>query len=138
MIIEKMIKDERGITAAFLAVLMLVLIAFTGLILDGGLLMCGKLKLSAASDSAILSVIKAYNEEIWHEENKIVLDKVLVEKYVTKYLKENMKEAHIDQIKIASMNKVEITTYAEIETVFMKIFGIDKKRVYITVKCVVG
>lgn len=139
-ILRKLLQDEKGMAAAFIAILMLVLIALAGLILDGGILMSKKLELSSASDASALAVSKAYDKGLWENEEKVEIDPILAEEYVITTLQKNMSSAKLVEINIDPIekNKATIKTKAEVETVFMKAFGIDKRTIYITVKCVIG
>jgi Flp pilus assembly protein TadG len=140
LLVRKLTKDEKGMTAAFVAVLMLVLVALAGLVLDGGILMLKKLELSSASDASALAVSKAYDQSLWENEGKVVIDPILAEQHVITTLQKNMPTANIVEIVIdpVEQNKATIKTKAVVETVFMKAFGIEKRTIYITVKCVVG
>lgn len=133
-------QDEKGLSAALIAVMMLVLIAFAGLILDGGILIAKRLELSAATDAAASSLAKAYDQPLWENEGIAVFDPILAEEYVIRLLNKNMPSAKLVEIVIdpVQQNKAVLKTKAEVETVFLKAFGINKRTTYISVTCTLG
>ncbi|WBW95953.1 TadE/TadG family type IV pilus assembly protein [Oceanirhabdus sp. W0125-5] len=139
-LIIRLKKDQRGIAAAFFAVMMLIFMALAGVIIDGGLMMVKKIQLTSASEAAILSITKTYDKDLWEQEGKVHLDPIMAEENVIKLLQENMREAELIEFKIDSVNHNSgwIKTKAECEMVFMQIFGIKKKTIYVNYDITVG
>lgn len=136
----RLIKDERGIISAFFAIMMLVFMALAGIIIDGGILMLKKIELTSASEAAILSVAKAYNKEIWEKENRVEINPLQAEEYVQKLLSDNMKDAKLVDFGTDPLKKdtAWIKTKVKCEFVFMKIFGVNEKTLYVEYDVTVG
>ncbi|MPN43467.1 hypothetical protein SDC9_191027 [bioreactor metagenome] len=118
------------------AAIMMMLIAMAGLITDGGIMMYTKIRLEAAADAAAHSTGAAYDAELWEESGIVELDPFVAEQYASILLNENFPEAVLESCEIDPVQKNVATVKARVvvQTVFMKVFGIDNKTIRVTVK----
>ncbi len=130
-LIRLFLKDERGFAALLFAIMMPILIALAGLLIDGGLVMYSKAKLEAASEAAALSTIAAYDEEIWEDYGVVVIDEYTATLYAQYYLALNLPEAYIVFCEVDFINPSKVTLITEIpvEMVFAKAFGINERKI---------
>ena len=140
MIVKKLYRDEKGAAAVLLSVFMLVLLALAGLVLDGGLLMYSRTRLEAAAEAAAMATIKAYDKELWEKEGIVEINPIEAENYAKQYLELNLAKAQIEDVRVNPLkkNEVIVTAKLEVEMVFMRGFGIEKKVVRTTVKSIIS
>jgi len=134
--IKKLYRDEKGMAAALTAVTMLMLIALTGLTVDGSLMMYNKVKLEAATEAAAHSTQCAYDVELWEDTGIVELDHDIAMQVATAVLYENFPDAVLESCEIDPIQKNVATLKAmvEIDTVFMRVFNIQKSIIRATVK----
>lgn len=134
------ISSQEGNTTVIMATVIIVLLAVAGIIIDTGLVIEGKLKLHAATKAAAKATIEAYDEVIWENEGRVVLNQDEAESYASIYLNYNLAQAQLISVIIPteSPNKAEIKTKLKVEFIFMKIFGIEDCEVGATITAIGG
>lgn len=132
--------NERGQAAALAAAVILMLIALTGLVVDGCLLIYNKVRLEAATEAAAHATFLAYDRELWENEGIVELDPYWAKHYATKLLNQNFPKAVLQSCEVGPVakNTAIVKTSVEVELIFMKAFGIEKKTVRATIKNKVG
>ncbi|MFZ5353641.1 MAG: TadE/TadG family type IV pilus assembly protein [Bacillota bacterium] len=133
--LKRVYKDQRGMAALWAAVIMMVMLALAGLVADGGIMIYNKIRLEAATDSAAHATREAYDRELWNNYGIVELDPLQAMLYAQIMLSENFPEAILESCEVDPINKdtATVKTRIEVETVFMKIFGIDKRIIRSTV-----
>ncbi len=124
-----LLDDERGMAAVLAAFIMLVIVALAGLVIDGGLLLYNEMRLEQATVAAARATRNAYDVVLWETQGIVELDPYLASKIAKEYLAYNLPEATVESCEVRPPKKNEaiVKTKVEVETIFVKIFGIDKK-----------
>jgi len=140
LILNQLIKSEAGNTLVIMAIVLLVLVAISGMVVDTGLLIEGKIKLHSATKAAAKSVVEAYDAEKWESERSVVLNPEVAEQTALIYLQYNLPEATIVSVVVPeeSPNKAIVKTKLKVNFVFMKIFGVENCEVGSTITGIVG
>jgi len=131
-------KSDKGTAFGLFALFLPVLIAVLGLIVDGGLFMYSKTRLDMATEAAALSTISTYDKSIYASEGRVVLDQASSKVVATKYLKVNFPEAKLEKVTIAPENTATVESSLVVEFCFMKVFGIENKKIYTSCKSIGG
>lgn len=128
--IMRFLRDQRGVTVTFVALLMPVIIAFLGLVIDGGTLFLSRQRLDAAVDAASLAAAKkGYDQEIWDNEGRVVLVQSNCETAAREYFLKNYPDADITAFNVTidsvTQNKVSVFASINAPVFFMRLFGIN-------------
>lgn len=126
-----LLANNRGFTTTFFALLMPVILAFTGLCADGIMVIYHKISLETASDAASLATIDSYDRDIWFNQQLIVLREEQARLLANEILQANLPGAVlVDLIIEADRPSVcKIQTQYEVPLMFLRIFGINSKTV---------
>jgi hypothetical protein len=121
--------SEDGNTLPLMAAVIILILAMSGVVVDTGLLIEGKLELHAATKAAAKATYEAYDHNLWENEGEVVLIQEVTEAYAGEYLNYNLPEAKLVSVVVTNNSptqaNAEIKTSLEVEFVFMRIFGID-------------
>ena len=129
--IKQHLTNNRGAAVILLAICLPMMIAFAGLLLDGGFLVLNKLKLQAAVESASLAALDSYCRDAWEVYRRIELIREEARALAGAYLRKNLPPGatFTFTVDIPSPNEATVSAEMEIPTFFMKVFGINKKTV---------
>ncbi|GAU76350.1 TadE/TadG family type IV pilus assembly protein [Fusibacter sp. 3D3] len=131
------VKEEKGATALISIMMMFVLLAFAGLIIDCGYVVYSKIGLDEAtmqaSDSAILAVDNDYFDETGEVEI-IIEDAADYIEYVLLY---NLPDAILISVEADPIkpNIVEVYSQRTVPVHFSKILGINEVTIYSKAIC---
>lgn len=123
MMMNKLLNNESGQSTAMAALFILLLLAFTGLLIDSGILIAEKTRLVEATSAAAESAVCALDEEAMAESGGIVIDLPTAKLLVESILKMNIPEAELLKCEIdpAAPNQVLVETKLTVETHFFKV-----------------
>lgn len=116
-------KQQNGWVAAWFVVTAPLLLAFLGLVLDGGVMLLRSQMLDAASDAAALAATEAWDRDYWKWSGKVRIDPVAAESLARQYLARNMPDARVVQVTVSSSNRVNVRTQISVPFFFMRIAG---------------
>ncbi|MBN6188059.1 pilus assembly protein [Aneurinibacillus sp. BA2021] len=129
--IQRLLHEERGIAVVIFAAALPVFILIAGLVIDGGMLIYKKVKLSAAVDAASLAAVNSYNKEKWNAEQVVELDDTTVALAAAQYLLANMQDAQLTDARIEerteSAIKVSVAGQVTVPLHFMGIFNMPSQ-----------
>ncbi|MFT9848260.1 TadE/TadG family type IV pilus assembly protein [Aneurinibacillus sp. REN35] len=129
--IGRLLHEERGIAVVIFAAALPVFILIAGLVIDGGMLIYKKVKLSAAVDAASLAAVNSYNKEKWNAEQVVELDDTTVSLAAAQYLLANMQDAQLTDARIEerteSAIKVSVAGQVTVPLHFMSIFNMPSQ-----------
>ncbi|HYF79914.1 MAG TPA: pilus assembly protein TadG-related protein [Symbiobacteriaceae bacterium] len=100
-----------------------LLLAFLGLVLDGGVLLLRSQMLDAASDAAALAGTEAWDREHWKWTGKVRIDTAGAESLARQYLARNMPDARLVQVTVSPSNRVNVRTELTVPFFFLRIAG---------------
>ncbi|EZH65394.1 hypothetical protein DH09_17350 [Bacillaceae bacterium JMAK1] len=121
---KRWLNDEEGGVYPLAAGIIIFVLAFGGLLIDGGMTIYHHTKLSSAVDAATVATLDAYDRELWEESGEISLNDNEVRAIATRYLTQNMEEASIRNLTIdASRNRVTLEASATAPLFFMAMFN---------------
>lgn len=100
-----------------------LLLAFMGLVLDGGILLLRSQMLDAASDAAALAATEAWDKEHWKWTGKVRIDQSGAESLARQYLAKNMPDARLVSVRVSPANRVQVRTELQVPAFFMRIAG---------------
>ena len=124
-----LIRSEDGYTTVLFSVVILVMLALTGLIIDSGMLMLARMELDDATEIAVESAtLQSYDLDRYNLDGTYDLLDNEVEAKVYEYLNKNMDGVLVTAMFFhpTKLNEVTVTTQVDVETHFMKIFGKEK------------
>ncbi|MCL0067764.1 pilus assembly protein TadG-related protein [Peptococcaceae bacterium] len=140
--IKQHLTNNRGAAVILLAICLPMMIAFAGLLLDGGFLVLNKLKLQAAVESASLAALDSYCRDAWKDDpydpydvyGEIRLIQREAERLADAYLEKNLPPGatFTFTVDMPSPNEVTVSAEMEVPTFFMRVFDRNKKTVTIT------
>ncbi len=138
--IKKLYQDDRGMVAVITAFFLLVLVALAGLVIDGGLLIYQRIRLEAATEAAAMATVEAYDVAIWEEHGIVELDPYWAEIHARNYLNINLPEAILESCEVNPFKKNQaiVRSKMEVNTVFMRAFGIEKRTIRTLVRSIGG
>ena len=116
-------RRREGWVIAWFVLLAPLLLAFMGLVLDGGLLLVRSQMLDAASDAAALAATEAWDRDYWKWSGKVRIDPAAAESLARQYLARNMPDARVVQVTVSPDNRVNVRTQATVPFFFMRIAG---------------
>jgi Flp pilus assembly protein TadG len=122
------LRNEKGSTLVLSALILPVLVAVSGLLLDFGVLAVNYTKLSNAVDSSAIAALKSYDEYLWENENLVVLDENESRNLADQYLQKNLQNAILTKCTVTN-NKVDIEAEFTSPVFFMKLFGVGDIKV---------
>lgn len=120
---KNLLKNEDGSVLVFTVILIPVIIALGGLLIDFGLVSVEKSKLSNAVDSAAWAALDSYDKEKWEEEGEVELIEERAYQLADQYLKANLPHATLLNVYIEE-NQVEVEAESVTKLYFMTLFGI--------------
>lgn len=122
----KHLLKNNGYTAVIVALTMPVLIAILGICLDGGVLLYFDLKLSTAVKFAAISATSVNMQN--GDDLEITADSSFVQRVLSKNLNESeLADFSIDEL---AKNRCCVAATYEVQFVFIRIIGIDRKVLY--------
>ena len=135
--IKQHLTNNRGAAVILLAICLPMMIAFAGLLLDGGFLVLNKLKLQAAVESASLAALDSYCRDAWEVYRRIELIREEARTLAGAYLRKNLPPGAtftftVDIPSPNPNNEVTVSAKMEVPTFFMRVFDRNKKTVTIT------
>jgi Flp pilus assembly protein TadG len=118
---------ERGQVAALLVVLLPVLLALVGLVVDGGIMFASYRLGRVTMDSAALAAATALDEPaFWEPENEVILDAARAYQAALNYAALNGKgRVAVTGVNV-SQNMVNVYGVVTSPTIFMRIVNIDQ------------
>lgn len=116
-------RHEEGWAVAWFIVTAPLLLAFLGLILDGGILLLRSQMLDAATDSAALAATDAWDRDYWKWQGKVRIDPGAAESLARQYLARNMPAARVVQVSVSPTSRVNVRTQTTVPFFFMRIAG---------------
>ncbi len=119
-------KREEGSVMIWVIIILPVILAVVGLLIDGGMILYYQTQLDMATEAASVSTISAYDREAWNAENKVRINNDEARISAEKYLTENFKEARVEKIDYVSDSTVTLETTYIVKMVFTKIFGVTE------------
>lgn len=119
-------KREEGSVMIWVIIILPVILAVVGLLVDGGMILYYQTQLDMATEAASVSTISAYDREAWNAENKVRINNDEARVSAEKYLTENFKEARVEKIDYVSDSTVTLETTYTVKMVFTKIFGVTE------------
>lgn len=129
---KRILNNQNGFTTTFFAILIPVVLAFIGLCTDGVMILYYKISLDVATDSAAVSTIDSYDRNEWFEGGRIILRQDVAFQIAEDILHSNLPDARLIRLQINSSQPhvVSLDTEYDVKLLFLKIFGVDIKRVY--------
>ncbi|MCR5254808.1 MAG: hypothetical protein K6D96_02665 [Acetatifactor sp.] len=124
-----MIDDNAGNTTVTMAMVIIILMAMCGIIIDLGVMVEHRARLYSASMAGAHSSIDSYDVEILEREGVIeLIPEVMVPK-ISSYLTANLEDAWVDSVELVPERHdcVRIITKCKVKPVFMQLFGVDEK-----------
>jgi len=118
-----MTRRQDGWVAAWFVVTAPLLLAFLGLVLDGGVMLLRSQMLDAASDAAALAATEAWDREYWKWNGKVRIDPTQAESLARQYLARNLPDARIVQVTVSPANRVNVRTQLTVPFFFMRVAG---------------
>ncbi|HZG58585.1 pilus assembly protein TadG-related protein [Paenibacillus sp.] len=107
-------RDERGNVIALVSLSMVALLAFAGLVIDGGLLMATRAQMQKAANAAALSAAQ-----------ELTTSEAAVEAVAETVLHRHGEHAHMDRLEVSMQDRVYVGLTAEVPLGFAGIFGFD-------------
>lgn len=126
--LREKIGNERGGTAVLAAMVLLVLVALSGLVVDCGWIVYTQIRLDEATNKATSGCINAVDEAYYQSTGILTYDPVLLDTELRYFLALNYPEAQLVKFEIDpdQPNMVYVTTKVKTEVHFSKILGIDE------------
>lgn len=123
--------NQRGSLVVQVLILLPVLIALVGLVLDGGFAARQVLQLEAAVDAASRAATDAYDRGNWDAERRVVIDEAEASQLAEAYLARNMPAARLVEAQVlpGGTNRVQVTATVTVRFAFMKIVGVRETEV---------
>lgn len=118
-----MTRRQDGWVAAWFVITAPLLLAFLGLVLDGGVMLLRSQMLDAASDAAALAATEAWDREYWKWNGKVRIDPTQAESLARQYLARNLPDARIVQVTVSPANRVNVRTQLTVRFFFMRVAG---------------
>lgn len=116
-------RNQEGWVAAWFVVTAPLLLAFLGLVLDGGVMLLRSQMLDAASDAAALAATDAWDRDYWKWHGKVRIDPAAAESLARQYLARNLPDARVVQVTVSPANRVHVRTRLTVPFFFMRIAG---------------
>ena len=118
--------QEDGYVIFLVVLLLPIFISMMGLVLDLGWKTHNEMRLDTATQSIGSTLMRAVDREASLAAKKIILQDQKVRDEAEQMLRINFPDAVITEIEIDEESKVRITTKATVETVFMRVIGIEE------------
>lgn len=122
-------RSQAGYVMAWLVLLLPVLIAFMGLVLDGSLLFLRSQMLDAATDAAALAATGAWDQDYWLWHGKVKIDPAGATSRARDYLAKNMPAATLVQVTVSPANRANVRAKATVPFFFLRIIGWREKTI---------
>lgn len=100
-----------------------LLLAFLGLVIDGGVMLLRSQMLDAASDAAALAATEAWDRDYWKWTGMVRIDPAAADSLARQYLARNMPDARVIQVTVSPSNRVNVRTQVTVPFFFMRIAG---------------
>ncbi|WP_430883568.1 TadE/TadG family type IV pilus assembly protein [Fusibacter sp. JL216-2] len=117
------IENQKGYTTIIFVLLMPIILMFSGIILDGSMIMYNQNKLMVAVKYATLSATTEYDIQ----SGKVRIDVDSARNKAEQVLMQNSKDAEIAEFLVENGNECHLVANLEMEYTFMKLFGFNKK-----------
>lgn len=127
--VRKILSNEQGAMAIIMAAAILMLMAFSGLVIDSGYLVYQKSRLDAAANESANAIIQAIDIDVLEIEGELMLDPDLVMVVTDQFLKINMPSARIVELKMTSNASISLVAEVEVKPFFSNILGIEKMKI---------
>lgn len=111
-VVRKLCTSQQGNVAVLVGLSLMVLMAMTGLVIDGGILYMTKSHLQKTANAAVLSAA----QELVHEEED-------VSEVVNEVLQYHKEEESLEKVDIQKKDKLTVHLGKEVPLHFMRIFG---------------
>lgn len=123
-------KKSNGSSMIICLLVLMVIIAMGGLLLDGGRALLAYNQLFHSTYIAAHANLGSYDRELWLSEGRVELDFELAEKCITEVLDYNMPGAQIVYMKATSENSMKIRTKYEVQlSIFSELLNESTKSV---------
>ncbi|HEY3366949.1 MAG TPA: pilus assembly protein TadG-related protein [Symbiobacteriaceae bacterium] len=122
-----MSRREAGWVTTWLVVFAPALIAFMGLVLDGGVLLVKQQKLDAAADAAALAATDAWDREYWKWNGAVRIDPGGADGLARQYLTRSLPDARLVEVTVNPANRVNVRTELTVPFFFMRIVGMKER-----------
>lgn len=120
---------DAGYAVTWLVLLLPVMITFMGLVLDGALIFLRSQMLDAATDAAALAATGAWDRDHWLWHGKVRIDPDEATRLARDYLRRNMPDARLVEVKVQPANRVTVRTQSTAPLFFLKIVGWEQHTV---------
>jgi len=126
--IKTILKNESGAVAAMTAMIMLVLLAISGLVIDSGLLVYDQLRLDESTNKAATAIVQSVDESASSSAGQVVFDEDLLLENSTYFLKVNVENAELISCEVDSEDEGVVYIKAKLKSkvYFSKIFGVEE------------
>ncbi|MDR7427995.1 MAG: pilus assembly protein TadG-related protein [Armatimonadota bacterium] len=121
-----MVKRQKGQVLAWVATLLPLLLALTGLIFDGGLLWVQYRRARWAADGAAVAAASEIDPELFRRSGKVVLGPQAVG-VAQWYAWRNNPDLHLTAVYVQG-NTVHVRGWVEVRPVFLSLFGVGPLR----------
>lgn len=118
-----MTRRQDGWVAAWFVVTAPLLLAFLGLVLDGGIMLLRSQMLDDATYAAALAATDAWDRDYWKWHGQVRIDPTAAESLARQYLARNMPDARVVQVTVSPANRVNVRTQLTVPFFFMRIAG---------------
>lgn len=116
-------QGQAGFSVAWLVVMLPLVMAFMGLVLDFGLMLLRAQQLDAATDAAALAATDAWDREHWKWHGQVRIDPHRATSLARQYLAQNMPDARLVQVMVSPQNRVNVRTETTVPHFFLRIVG---------------
>lgn len=125
-IVRRLLSEESGQVLAWVAVLLPLILALTGLVFDGGLLWAQYRRARWAADGAAVAAASEIRPDLFLQTGKVRLkpEAVAVAEW---YARQNDPELHITAVTVQN-NTVYVRGWVEARPVFLSLFGVGHLR----------
>lgn len=114
---------SAGFALVWVVLSLPVLVAFLGLVLDGGILYLRSQQLDNATDAAVLAATDAWDRHEWMWNGRVRIDPDEAKRLALQYLAKNMPDARLTTFQVRSHHAVHIQTETTVPFFFLRIFG---------------
>lgn len=126
-------RGRRSANAGFALVWMVLslpaLVAFLGLVLDGGILFLRSQQLDSATDAASLAATDAWDRHEWMWNGRVRIDPDHAKRLALDYLAKNMPGARLMEFQVRADTEVYVRTETTVPFFFLRIFGWTERTV---------
>jgi len=125
--IRSFARDERGNVVALVSLSLTALLAFAGLVVDGGMLMATRAQMQKAANAAALSAA----QELTNSETAVAAVAETV-------LHAHGEDGHMDRLQVSMKDRVQVGLSAHVPLGFAGIFGFDTAEVAVAATAELG